>query len=206
MGKLYTIGHSTYPIEHLISRIHKYEIQYVLDVRSTPYSQYTPQYNAEILAKELRKNGVNYSQMGKFFGARQPDIAYYPNGYLDFEQFRSSELFRKGRNNVISGLKKCNIALMCTEKRPVDCHRAIMISRGFELIGQEVLHILSDGTLLSQHGLNQQLLDMYFPDRGQMSLFAEDNKTEEEYLIEAYRKQNEKIGYRFGNKLEEGEI
>lgn len=115
MGKLYTIGHSNYPVEHLIERLQRYEIQYVLDVRSTPYSQYTPQYNAEVLAKELNKNGVVYSPMGKFFGARQPDRTYYPKGYLDFEKFRSSELFQKGRDNVMSGLKKYKESIWCSQ-------------------------------------------------------------------------------------------
>ena len=51
MGQLYTIGHSTYPIEHFLELLKKYEVQYILDVRSTPFSRYAFQYNADVLEK-----------------------------------------------------------------------------------------------------------------------------------------------------------
>lgn len=198
MGYLYTIGHSTFPKEHLLKLLKKYEIDYLLDVRSTPFSKYTPQYNSDILKSYLLDEGINYAAMGKYFGARQENPAFYPNGYLDFELFRASSMFVQGFENVKKGLIDHNIALMCTEKDPIDCHRAIMVARGFELNGVEVRHILNDATILTQEELNQMLLDRYFPDRGQLSLFQEQNKTDEEYLVEAYALRNKEIGYRKG--------
>ena len=153
----------------------------------------------------MKNQGIRYASMGKFFGARQPDSSYYPLGYLDFELFRDSDLFKSGVENVAKGLKDYNIALMCTEKIPIDCHRAIMVARGFELAGIDIKHILHDFTLLNQNELNQKLLDKYFPNRSQLSFFPEDNKSDEELLIEAYRKRNSEIGYKLGSEKEGGE-
>lgn len=206
MGQLYTIGHSIYPESHFLELLQKYEIQYVLDVRSTPFSKHAAQYNGNYLLEYLKAHEIAYAPMGKYFGARQTDRSmYHADGYLDFEIVRKSDLFIKGKLNVLKGLERYNIALMCTEKKPIDCHRAIMVARGFELDGIRVRHILHDFTDISQEDLNKQLLNRYFPDRGQISMFEADNRSDPEYLEEAYRKRNREIGYRMDGHYEGGE-
>lgn len=196
MRQLFTIGHSTLPAEQFVRLLKQYDIDYVLDVRSTAFSKYASQYNSDVLPHILGEAGIRYAGMGKYFGARQAQKEYYTEeGHLDFEKFRDSELFRMGLANVQKGLKDYNIALMCTEKDPYDCHRAIMVSRGFELAGIDVNHILSDGSLLKQADLNERLLEQYFPERDQISLFENENKDEQQCLEEAYRKRNAEIGY-----------
>lgn len=51
MGNLYTIGHSQHTIEYFVKLLKMYNIGYVLDVRSVPYSKYAEQFNREILEK-----------------------------------------------------------------------------------------------------------------------------------------------------------
>ena len=80
-----------------------------------------------------------------------------------------------------------------------------MVARGFELEGINVKHILHDFSVLEHNELNNVLLDKYFPNRAQLSFIEEENKSEEEYTIEAYRKRNYDIGYRFGSDIEGGE-
>ena len=195
MGQLYTIGHSTYQPEHILTLLKENNINYVLDVRSNPHSKYASQFNKEVFSKTLEQVDITYAPMGKYFGARQPDKQYYPNGYLDFELFRDSSLFKTGIENVLLGLKSYNIALMCTEKHPFDCHRAIMVARGFELVGVDVKHILHDGSIMTQAALNQKLLEHYYPDHNQLSIFDGQDKSEEDCLLEAYRLRNKEIGY-----------
>lgn len=196
-GQLYTIGHSTLPEGRFIELLKHFRIEYLLDVRSTPYSRYVPQYNKDKIENVLCGAGIQYAHMGKRFGARQENKAFYnAEGYLDFECFRESAQFKAGLNNVKKGLEKYNIALMCTEKNPIDCHRAIMVARGFELDGTQVMHILHDSTAITQEEFNQQLLNRYFPDRDQISMFQEEEKQQENLLVLAYRKRNKKIGYR----------
>lgn len=194
---LYTIGHSQHNIEYFIYMLQKYGINYVLDVRSTPHSQFAENYNLENIKIALKKAGVEYSFMGSYFGARSEDINLYSkDGYLDFEKTRKSVKFQNGVNNVLKGIQEGNrITLMCTEKDPIECHRAIMVARTFHEKKINVQHILPDGSLQSHDVLNNRLLELYFPNRYQISLFPSENKSDEEYLEEAYRNQNKKIGY-----------
>lgn len=198
MGELFTIGHSKYSMNYFIGLLNKYRIDYLLDVRSIPYSKYAEQYNKENISKELNSVNIQYSFMGKCFGARPQNIELYSDeGYLDFERVRESQDFNKGIENVILGLNRGHrIALMCTEKEPIDCHRAILVARTFEMRMIYAKHILSNGKILTQQQLDEQLLQKYFPDRRQLSLFTyEKQLSEEEYLTEAYKKRNVEIGY-----------
>lgn len=205
MGNLYTIGHSLHKIDCFLGLLREYEINYILDVRSTPYSKYAEQFNKENLEKELQNARLKYYFMGTYFGARPKDKNLYcDEGYLDFERVRKSSQFEIGFNSVIKGLNQGNnIALMCTEKDPLDCHRAIMVSRAFDLADIEVEHILEDGKLQSQTELNERLLNKYYPDRNQINLFDYlDMKEEFDYLSMAYEQRNKEIGYRIENKRE----
>lgn len=195
---LFTIGHSIHQLDEFVLLLSKYKIDYVLDVRSTPYSKYAENYNREILDEYLLSNKIHYSYMGAYFGARQENKTLYSQeGYLDFEKVRSAALFLKGVDNVKKGLSQgYNIALMCTEKDPFDCHRAIMVARGFELESFDVKHILFDGSLMDQKELDNRLLDKYFPDRNQLTIFDYDKpRDEEELLKQAYIMRNKEIGY-----------
>ena len=107
----------------------------------------------------LASEGITYFFMGKFFGARPDNTDLYSKeGYLDFEKTSRSDLFITGMENVKLGLKKGNnIVLMCTEKDPIDCHRAIMVARAFSLEGIDIQHILPDGKLQTQQELDRRL-------------------------------------------------
>lgn len=206
MEQLYTIGHSHHTIAKFLELLNMYKVDYLMDVRSVPYSRYAEQFNREALQKAMSNTPIKYVFMGNCFGARQqnPDL-YNEAGYMDFEKVRSYQPFVMRVENLILGLKKGhNIALMCTEKHPIDCHRAILIARAFELKGIYVKHILEDGSYLTHDELNKELLDMYFPERNQMSLFETNAETDEEYLVEAYRLRNREIGYHLNssNNLE----
>lgn len=203
MGFLYTIGHSQHEFGYFSNLLKIYEINYLLDVRSTPYSKYAETYNKEMLSSLLSAKGIKYSFMGKFFGAR-PDNAelYNEEGYLDFEKVSYSDLFIKGMENVNLGLKRGNnIVLMCTEKDPIDCHRAIMVARAFSLRGIDVKHILPNGKYQTQQELDERLLDKYFPNRAQLSIFNYNKVISvEENIKLAYRERNKEIGYYLQHK------
>lgn len=194
---LFTIGHSQHEISYFIELLRKYEINYILDVRSTPYSQFAAQYNKNSIKVMLNDVGINYVFMGKYFGARQEDDSLYAKeGYLDFQKTAQSTNFKAGVANVLKGIGAGNrIALMCTEKDPIECHRAILVGKAFWDIGVDVEHIMPDASLQSQDFLNERLMNLYYPDRAQINLFSENNLSEEECLRLSYMKQNQKIGY-----------
>lgn len=198
MASLYTIGHSTFPFEYFLQNLRMFDIKYLLDVRSVPYSRFAEVYNRENLKNLLDKHGIVYWYMGKFFGARPTDLSLYTSShYLDFEKMRQSALFKKGMESVLLGLSRGNnIALMCTEKDPFDCHRAIMVTKGFADAGIMAKHILPGGSIQTQNELEERLLNKYFPARNQLDLFqTEKELSEDECKEKSYRLRNAEIGY-----------
>lgn len=197
-GKLFTIGHSQYKVEYFLSMLKNYNINYVVDVRSIPYSKFANNYNRENIKRILMDINIDYSFMGNYFGARPSDIKLYSaEGYVDFDKVKESSKFRQGLECVLKGIGMGNrIALMCTEKDPIDCHRSILVGNTFWENGIEVNHIISDITIQKHEELNERLKNIYFPERNQMSIFSIDNFIEEDYLKKSYLKQNKLIGYK----------
>ena len=119
---------------------------------------------------------------------------FYKNGRLDFETFSKSDQFLEG----VSNIEKSNavIAFMCAEKKPSECHRTILVARAFSDRGHEITHILPNDGSMSQHDVEQELLDKYFPNREQGSLFDDGNLSEEEYIAKAYILRNNEIGFK----------
>jgi len=196
---LFTIGYTTFQFEDFIDVLKHYEINVVIDVRSLPYSKHHAQYNKEIVERILNNNKIYYRNYSNEFGARQTERRYFSReGYLDFELFTESKMFKCGFDKIRDSLVRgSNVVLMCAEKDPAVCHRSIMISRVFHNSGETVNHILADGNTESQKDIELRLLDKYFPNRNQLTLF-EECPAEEQLIVLAYRKQNAEIGYRIG--------
>ena len=194
---LLSIGHSQHIVDFFISLLKEHSVNYILDVRSTPYSQFASEYNRENIKTILERSRIAYTFMGNYFGARPSDDSLYSsNEYLDFEKVANCLNFRKAFASVIKGVEQgYRIAFMCTEKDPIECHRAILVTNAFYKAGFSIEHIMPDSTIQTQEDINERLLDMYYPNRNQLSLFATENLSSEQYLINAYKKQNKKIGY-----------
>lgn len=196
-GIIYTIGYTTFPLEEFIAQIKRAGITCLIDVRSLPKSAHFSDFNAEVLEPILKRQGILYRNYAEEFGARQPDKSFYSNGYLDFEEFRNSERFLRGKIRIANGIRHGQrLCLMCAEKDPFDCHRCILVSRGLRDDGYKILHITGKDKYVSQEEIDSRLLNFYFPKRNQLSMFSSENLTDEEYLNEAYRRRNAEIGYK----------
>jgi len=203
MDIVYSIGHSNHESEALIALLKSAGVNVILDVRSTPYSQRYPQFNREELMRELPKHGILYQWFGLWFGARQTDEDFYtPAGWLNYAWFTASDIFSEGIRQLDSQLVRGKTpSLLCAEKDPFDCHRAIMVCRALSLRGYDPKHILADGSIQTQEELDKKKLDKYFPHRDEGSIFAliEGETTPEQMLAEAYLKRNEAIAWRLEN-------
>lgn len=198
MDKLFTIGHSNYEVDKFIDLLKKNNINCVIDVRSVPFSQYATQFNKNEIHQALNNSGITYIHMGEEFGARRNNRNLYDvDGKLDFEKTARSEEFLKGVSRVKEGLSKgYNIAFMCAEKMPYDCHRCILVGKAFFDMGYDVQNILEDGSTVSQSEIGTILVNRYFPNRNQISLFTMDNpKSNEAYMQEAYKLREKEIAY-----------
>lgn len=200
-NEIFTIGYSGFTIENFIKTLKKFSVNCLVDVRSVPKSVYYTDYDEKNLSRVLKKNNVIYRNYAEEFGARQTDENFFTDGVLDFEKFSASVQFNEGIKKILSGMKlDYKFVLMCAEKKPETCHRNILVARKFHELGYTVKNILADGNFMTQDEIEKILLDKYFSDRNQMSLF--ENISDSEMIRQSYRKQNFAIGY----KLEENDF
>lgn len=205
--KLYTIGHSTVANTFFLKLLRQYEVNCIVDVRSVPFSRHAPQFNKDELSKFLRKNAIRYVSMGLEFGARRDDLTLYTEaGYLDFEKIRKSRLFLHGVERIEKGMYSgFSIALMCTEKMAIECHRSILVAKKFYDMGYDVCHIQHDENSYTHKDLELELVKNYFPNRNAINMFAgsEENALSfQEMVLVAYRYHNAEIGYKIQEEKE----
>ena len=184
-----TIGHSTQPQERFIATLRDHGVTALSDVRSTPYSRMNPQFNREELKQALKAAGIAYVFLGKELGARSGDPSCYEQGRVQYRRLAKSALFQAGIERVKTGSRTHRVALMCAEKEPLECHRAILVAR--ELVGQgsSVEHILSGGVREAHHETMQRLMRLLrMPQDGMFQSRAELER-------DAYDQQEERIAY-----------
>jgi uncharacterized protein (DUF488 family) len=187
--ELYTIGYSSHILESFLRVLKKYKIDAVADVRSSPYSQFKPEFNQESLKKFLKANNIAYVFLGDCCGARVEDPSCYVNGKVDYSLVAESKKFKDGLKRIIHGIEKFRIALMCAEKDPITCHRTILICRNLSDKKINIKHIMSNGKTEDHKDSEQRLLKIFglnHPD-----LF----RSEQQRLNDAYIRQGEKIAY-----------
>jgi uncharacterized protein (DUF488 family) len=144
---VYTIGHSTHPIERFVELLQRHGIRVVADVRSTPFSRFNPQFNRESLGHSLAAAGIRYEFMGEELGARTNDPSCFENGRVSYARLAATPLFQRGLARLREIAKNERVAMMCAEREPLDCHRMILIARELERAGDTVTHILAEGSL-----------------------------------------------------------
>jgi len=150
-----------------------------------------PQFNRENLKQLLQESGIAYVFLGKELGARSDDPSCYDRGKIQFDRLARSKSFMEGINRVKEGMKNYRVALMCAEKEPLTCHRAILVSRYIEAEGIEVEHILADGVIVPHKDLLIKLLH-------QFHLKADLFRSHKDVIEEAYKMQGERIAYDTG--------
>jgi uncharacterized protein (DUF488 family) len=188
--EVFTIGHSTHPIETFVGLLKAAAITAISDVRSRPYSRMNPQFNRENLNKVLSAAGVKYVFLGKELGARSEDPNCYRNGQVQYDILAKTELFSQGIERVLAGAKKYRIALMCAEKEPLDCHRTILVARKLVEQGVQVSHILADGSIETHEHAIERLIAILNVPREDMF------RSREAAVDEAYARQSNHIAYR----------
>src|ERR1043165_3548911 len=123
-GIIYSIGHGTRKIDDFIKVLKDFGIQYLVDVRSRPYSRFNPQFNQDNLKHSLAKNGITYFFMGDTLGGRPTDPTCYDvTGKIDYEKVKTKEFFKTGMERLKKAYEKeIPVAIMCSESKPGECH------------------------------------------------------------------------------------
>src|SRR2546423_4405524 len=104
--EIWTIGHSTLPIEDLVAALKSFDIETLVDVRSFPGSRRYPQFNKESLQESLADAGIEYVHMRELGGRRRarPDshnLAWRNESFRGYADYMEMEDFRRGVERLL---------------------------------------------------------------------------------------------------------
>jgi uncharacterized protein (DUF488 family) len=169
ISRIWTIGHSTRPIEEFISLLQENGITLLADVRSWPGSKRYPHFNKEALADSLGKSRIRYEHFPELGGRRKPkphshNMAWRNASFRAYADYMETEEFRKGIERLLrlargaaqgvtvsqpsrsgstaaQAVVPWGTAIMCAEAVWWRCHRSL-ISDYLKARGIDVTHIV----------------------------------------------------------------
>jgi len=156
---IYTIGHSDHSLPEFVELLRRFGVAQLADVRSQPYSRWTPQFNREELAEGLREAGIAYLALGDALGGRPADRQFYDPGEErpDYARLSQSEAYQAGIARLLELAQSAQTAVMCSEGDHHQCHRHLLISQTLLDRGVSVLHIQPDGAIQAGERVLEQL-------------------------------------------------
>ncbi|HET7209103.1 MAG TPA: DUF488 domain-containing protein [Terriglobales bacterium] len=147
---VYTIGHSTRPLEELIDALRAHNVETLVDIRAFPMSRRLPQFNRESLERALPTSGIRYIWLKDLGGYRKKTLEQSPNKGLRNASFRNyadymlTQEFQAAAEQLVKIAEQSRTGYMCAERVYFRCHR-MLVSDYLVVHGNEVLHIDSTG-------------------------------------------------------------
>ena len=147
---LWTVGHSTRPIDAFLALLHAHAIGTLIDVRTVPRSRHNPQFNTDSLAQSLRDAGIAYRHMPDLGGLRKPrkdsiNTGWRNESFRGYADYVQTAEFGRALDALMAVARTTGTAIMCAEAVPWRCHRSLiadaLVSRGWT-----VRHIMTEAS------------------------------------------------------------
>jgi len=140
---IYTIGHSTRPIDDFVALLQAFDISTLVDIRSIPRSRHNPQYEQDALAASLKDAGIAYVHL-KALGGLRPrtdsglNSAWRNASFRNYADYMQTPGFFQGLEELIHLAQAAPTAIMCAEAVPWRCHRSLvgdaLLARGVRVV------------------------------------------------------------------------
>jgi uncharacterized protein (DUF488 family) len=148
---IWTIGHSNHSLDAFKELLARERIDFVVDVRSFPFSRFAPQFNQEDLEQALLGEGIRYLFLGGELGGRPSREDHYDaEGHALYGPMSSDPSFQEAIDRLVFGAASHRIALLCSEGQPQHCHRRLLVGRVLTQRGILLRHILPDATMMEE--------------------------------------------------------
>jgi uncharacterized protein (DUF488 family) len=146
---IFTLGHSTLPIERFIALLRTYGIERLVDVRTMPRSRHNPQFNGDALIESLKAEHIEYMAMPALGGLRRarkdsPNTAWRNASFRGYADYMQSGEFQAAVETLIHLGREKRVAIMCAEAVPWRCHRSL-VADALSVHAVPVVEILSEG-------------------------------------------------------------
>jgi uncharacterized protein (DUF488 family) len=144
---LFTVGHSTRPLEEFLGILEAHGVALVADVRRFPGSRRHPQFAQEALRAALADHGVDYLWMPALGGRRArargaPPSPWRVVAFAAYADHMTTPDYRAAAEALADEARRRPTAVLCAEAFPYSCHRRL-VSDWAELHGIPVEHLLS---------------------------------------------------------------
>jgi uncharacterized protein (DUF488 family) len=152
MDTIWTIGHSTLPLEAFFALLRSAKIESLADVRRYPASRRHPQFNAATLAQALADEGMRYRAYTELGGRRTPradssNTRWRNASFRGYADYMETGAFEDALSRLTAEAVEAPTAIMCAEAPWWRCHRAL-IADALKARGIEVLHIMAEGRVV----------------------------------------------------------
>ena len=145
---IYTIGYGSRNIDGYVELLQRYEIDFIIDVRSHPYSRFKPEFSKAALERRLKNSDIRYVFMGDTLGGQPDDETCYTDGKVDYGKCCEKPMYQEGVSRVQKAWEmQLRVALMCSEGKPQECHRSALIGEMLTQRSIKVVHIDEEGPL-----------------------------------------------------------
>lgn len=155
-GAVFTVGHSTLPVERFVAILKAYGIEALADIRTIPRSRHNPQFNEDTLLKTLSAAHIDYVHLAALGGLRHahkdsPNKGWRNESFRGYADYMQTDAFRDALEGLIALSRRQRVALMCAEAVPWRCHRSL-VADALSVRGIRVVEIFSE-TKFSLHKL-----------------------------------------------------
>ncbi len=128
---VFTIGHSTRPLEEFIPLLWVHGVSTLLDVRTVPRSRHNPQFNRATLPRVLARAGIGYEHVAALGGLRHarkdsPNGGWRNASFRGYADYMQTREFRAAVRALAARSRRERPALMCAEAVPWRCHRSLI--------------------------------------------------------------------------------
>ena len=144
---IFTVGHSTLPIEKFLEILKAHGIGRLIDIRTIPKSRRHPQFGQGQLAASLQAGGIEYVHMPGLGGLRHPrkdsiNTGWKNASFRGYADYMQTPAFQEALAKLKDAASGRPMAIMCAEAVPWRCHRSL-VADALKARGVEVEHILS---------------------------------------------------------------
>jgi uncharacterized protein (DUF488 family) len=148
IDSIWTIGHSTRPLNTFLALLAHYRIEAVADVRRFPGSRRQPQYAQAPLGAALAENGIAYHWIEALGGRRRPrpdspNVVWRNTSFRGYADYLAGDEFAAGLNQLLEIAGRLRTTMMCAEAVWWRCHRAL-IADVLCVRGVNVVHIIDE--------------------------------------------------------------
>jgi uncharacterized protein (DUF488 family) len=149
MPAIFTIGHSTHPIDEFVHLLQTHGVEQLIDIRTVPRSRTNPQFNRDTLPNSLQAARIGYVHMPALGGLRQaradsPNTAWRNASFRGYADYMQTPEFAAAIESLIEFAGGRQVAIMCAEAVPWRCHRSL-VADALSARGIPVEDILSAG-------------------------------------------------------------